>query len=413
MGRILQFFLYTTFLMFTSSPTAREIHDVYTPASQQVQPYVETLSIQSKYLKAARHLDISLPAAYVESGVRQKYPLIIVLDGELLFYPLAGLVQFQGMNSQMPEAIVVGIKNLPGTRRDLTPTPINSQGQPLWFGGKQDQYLAFIEREVIPLIESKYYVANFRVLFGLSPSGQFALHTFWKKPGLFDAHIALNTADFNAVGYGDESVFDKIIKSINGQPNLSGNLYVSMPKAGGGSNPRVLAGYEKLADAFESTSNKNIKYRRDLIEQTGYAAVLPAAISALAFVFPPEKWDPNYRQFLSEIPGQTLTNIKLYFAKLSQEYGFEAIPRGERYYNRNRLKRIGYVLLQQGRLDESIGIFEYWASLYPNAANAYDSLADAYAAKGKTKMELQLRRKAYKLAKQNGDARAASFEPVH
>ncbi|BDX04877.1 alpha/beta hydrolase-fold protein [Planctobacterium marinum] len=399
------------FIVFTGANTgyADETHDVYQKTGAIGYPTIQKFNIDAESLKQKREVLVSLPSAYIESGPRLKYPVVFVLDAELMFYPIAGQIYFQGMNSQMPEAIVVGIPNLPGERRAITPTPLNRNGEPLWFGGKQEQYLQFIENDIIPFIEERFHAADYKVLVGLSPTGQFALHSVWSRPGLFDAHVAINTADFNAVGYEKSSVFEKIAATIASHKQLSGHLYISMPKSGGGQNPRILQGYEKFASALRSLNSPNFKYKQELTENDGYAAVLPAVNSALRSIFPPEQWDPNYRDFMSEEPGQTIQNIKNYYRDLSEKVGFEAVPKGERYYNRNRLKRIGYVLLQQERTAEAIEIFEYWRSLYPNSANAYDSLADAWAQSGNTQKEAQLRKRAKELAQQNGDFRHAIF----
>ena len=133
-----------------SSGNADETHDVYQKAGAIGHPVIQSFQVEAASLKQTRELLVSLPSAYIESGSRVKYPVIFVLDAELMFYPIAGQVYFQGMNSQMPEAIVVGIPNLQGKRRDITPTPLNRNGEPLWFGGKHEQYLQFIQNDVIP-----------------------------------------------------------------------------------------------------------------------------------------------------------------------------------------------------------------------------------------------------------------------
>ncbi|WP_394223868.1 alpha/beta hydrolase-fold protein [Alteromonas gracilis] len=241
----------------------------------------------------------------------------------------------------------------------MTPTPLNRNGEPLWFGGKQEQYLQFIQNDIIPFIEERFHVADYRVLVGLSPTGQFALHSIWNRPGLFNVHMAINTADFNAVGYEKSSVLEKIAAIVESNKQLTGHLYISIPKSGGGQNLQILEGYEKFGLALKSLDGSSFKYKHELTENNGYAAVLPAVTSALHFIFPPELWDPNYRDFMSEKPGQTIQNIKGYYLELSERYGFGAVPKGERYYNRNRLMRMGYVLLKQERNAEAIEMFEY------------------------------------------------------
>ena len=43
---------------------------------------------------------------------------------------------------------------------------------------------------------------------------------------------------------------------------------------------------------------------------------------------------------------------------------------------------LGYVLLGQGRIEEAIKILELNATVFPLSANVYDSLCDAFLAKG-------------------------------
>lgn len=393
-----------------SKATANESHDIYMPTSGNAANNVFRHTIDSKSLKTERAFDVSLPVNYPETASHIKYPLIVVLDGELLFNSVSSYVQLQAMNSQMPEAIVVGIPNATNSRRDMTPKPLRSNGEPLWFGGQEEQYLSFIQHEVLPFVEKNYRVANFKVLIGLSPSANFSLHSFWKKPNLFSGYIAVNGANFNAVGYQGDSVFDKIVQSVKQQEQSKRYLYVSMPKGGATRNPKILEDYNKLSDDLAPYLNKKVAYKWEVIDKKAYAAVLPAIMSGLELIFPANEWDPSYRNFIAKEPGQTFNNIKEYFSKLDQNYGFTALPKGERFYNRNRLKRIAYVFINEKRYAEAEAIINYWLSFYPQSANAFDTLADLYRAQENVNTELKYRIKALKLAQDNQDFRLPLFE---
>lgn len=82
---------------------------------------------------------------------------------------------------------------------------------------QQDQYLNFIQKELSPNSEQHFHTAVYRVLIGFSPWGQFALHSLWKAPSLFEAYKALNTADFKAVGCEGDSAFNKNNRIVKGQ----------------------------------------------------------------------------------------------------------------------------------------------------------------------------------------------------
>lgn len=398
------------FFCFWGKASANESHDIYTPATQNAVSNLFRHTIESKNLNEQRFIDVALPINYLETAPDLKYPLIVVLDGELLFNSVASYVQLQAMNSQMPEAIVVGIPNTSNSRRDLTPKPLNKNGEPLWFGGEEARYLSFIQHEVLPLLEKNYRVANFKVLIGLSPTANFSLHSFWSQPDLFSGYIAINAADFNAQGYEGESVFEKVVKSIRQQENRKRYLYVSMPKGGVDRNPHILQAYKKLHEDVTPYLKEKIDFKWEVIDKKSYASVLPAIMSGLELIFPADEWDPSYSDFISKEAGQTLINIKEYFNKLELKYGFTALPKGERYYNRNRLKRIAYVLINEKRYDEAEAIINYWLTYYPKAANAYDTLADLFKAQEKVNIELKHRMKALKLAQENQDSRLPIFE---
>jgi tetratricopeptide (TPR) repeat protein len=53
------------------------------------------------------------------------------------------------------------------------------------------------------------------------------------------------------------------------------------------------------------------------------------------------------------------------------------------------LNRLGYTLLQGGRTDDAIAIFKQNVESFPESANPYDSLGEAYAAKGAKELAIK------------------------
>ena len=66
-------------------------------------------TINSYKLEGDRELKIQLPRNYNPEENRT-YPLIIVLDGDYLFEPIAGNIDYQSYWEDIPDCIVVGIK---------------------------------------------------------------------------------------------------------------------------------------------------------------------------------------------------------------------------------------------------------------------------------------------------------------
>jgi Tfp pilus assembly protein PilF len=67
------------------------------------------------------------------------------------------------------------------------------------------------------------------------------------------------------------------------------------------------------------------------------------------------------------------------------------------------MNSLGYQLMGNGRMDEAISVFKTNVERYPNSANVYDSLAEAYEKSGKIDLAKPNYEKAVQLGQQNKD----------
>ena len=138
---------------------------------QQFLQKVGTLdSVYSKSLKEYRKIYVQLPADY-NSDKNIKYPVVFVLDGEV-FLPTVSDVQNYYSGGYTPEMVIVGISNDKNRMRDLTTSKVTEMyGRPFNHeNGEAVNFSKFIETELIPFVENKYPVTNFRTLIG---------HSYW------------------------------------------------------------------------------------------------------------------------------------------------------------------------------------------------------------------------------------------
>jgi len=107
-------------------------------------------------------------------------------------------------------------------------------------------------------------------------------------------------------------------------------------------------------------------------------------------------------------PGVNVPLNQSRLLKLMETSGWE---KAEQAYKEDRKKNpdsdlldeaalngMGYMLLQQKKTSTAISIFELAAKSYPNSANAYDSLADAYAAASQPQLAIAASQKEMTLA---------------
>jgi uncharacterized protein len=152
--------------------------------------------IHSKVLGEDRTLLVSLPIQYDTPGM--KFPVIFKLDGDkgnFLHMFSAAYYLLQG-SDETPDPIIVGIVNT-DRNRDMGPDQ------------KADNFIRFIEAELIPFIDTNYRTNGFRILCGQSQSSIFALYSFLKQPMLFDAYIL---ASFGFYKEGWSQLFESELK---------------------------------------------------------------------------------------------------------------------------------------------------------------------------------------------------------
>ena len=173
-------------------------------------------SINSCILNETRNILIHLPESYHKSN--QSYPILFQLDGnDGLLMETMTVVNRLALNEQViPELILVAIENInPG--RDMWPTNTKYYPKPNEAGA--EHYLTFIEKELIPFIETKYRTNGDRILYGQSMSSIFTIYSFLHKPKQFTHYIASSGAFPDCENYFSELCSEafKQKKQYNGQ----------------------------------------------------------------------------------------------------------------------------------------------------------------------------------------------------
>lgn len=147
--------------------------------------------LPSRTLRETRVIDVSLPASYGSDSTR-RYPVLVVLDGEFEHQIAAAIARFYATTSQMPEVLVVGVRNT-NRGRDLTTAPLPTFPQPPELGeaGGAARFLSFLGDELLPYIDRRYRTEPLRVLVGHSLGGLLGIYALGKRPELFTGYILM------------------------------------------------------------------------------------------------------------------------------------------------------------------------------------------------------------------------------
>jgi CubicO group peptidase (beta-lactamase class C family) len=111
-----------------------------------------------------------------------------------------------------------------------------------------------------------------------------------------------------------------------------------------------------------------------------------------------------------EPPQPRISLVDELMKTLEHGVGLQAVARYRELKEKSRaqydfrepeLNRLGYQLLQRGRVDDAIQIFQLNVQEYPNSWNVYDSLGEAYAAHGDRDLAIKTYKKSIELNPKN------------
>lgn len=183
----------------------------------------EIVPIRSQNTGRDHELVIVLPESYAADPQR-RYPVFYYTDAYWDTPLLAAIYGNLRYDNQVPEFIMVGLsypaeKNYGAERRlDYTITRTDDKS------GGAGKFLAFIQREVAPLIESRYRGRKTdRVLGGVSLGGLFTLHAAYSQADFFAGYIAISPGvewDKQALARVDEA-YARSHKSLSARVFIS------------------------------------------------------------------------------------------------------------------------------------------------------------------------------------------------
>ena len=207
-------------------------------------------NIHSVELGENRILNIYLPEKYSKDSATT-YPVIYLLDGSANedFIHVVGVVQFLVMIEAIPKSIVVGIANV-DRKRDLTfPTTIEQDKKDYPTTGSSAKFMAFIEKELQPFVETKYKTNNAKTIIGQSLGGLFATEVLLKKPRLFDNYIIVSPS----LWWDNETVLATAPKLLEKEDDHNIHVYISI-----GNEGKIMEDDAKhLAEILQTSRKKN------------------------------------------------------------------------------------------------------------------------------------------------------------
>jgi len=337
-------------------------------------------TVYSAILKEKRVVYIHVP----DGDKNEHYPVLYILDGEDHFKSAVAIVeQISGI---IPNMVIVGITNT-DRERDLTPTHVEPYAllnvNESKHSGGGENFMAFMEKELIPYIDAHYPVTGYRVFSGHSLGGLAVLNAFFNHASLFSAYIAIDPS----IWWDHEQWIKKYEAELTQRDFNNKGLFVAMAN-------NIPAGMDTISlfkdtaviapvthavfpfiQTLRRTHPKGLRWGSKFYPNEWHGSVeLNAEYDALRYLFNFYRFDMGKLRANPDLNADSL--LTAHFEEVSRIMGTRELP-GE-----SNVNDLGYFFMGINKLDKAYALLKRNTVNYPQSANAWDSLGDYYVAAG-------------------------------
>ena len=365
-------------------------------------------SVYSTILKEKRKVWVYVPNMDGVQNTGQRFPVLYLLDGEGHFHSVVGLIQQLSQvngNTIVPEMIVVGIPNTDRTR-DLTPTRIISDPPMMDTNsskstGGNENFAAFLEKELIPHIDSAFPTQPYRLLIGHSFGGLAVMNILTNHTKLFNAYIAIDPS----MWYDKEQFLKTTQKKLASQKFNGTSLYVGIAntlaegmtleklKKDTTVETRHIRSIFAMDKFIKANSQHGLKYASKYYGDDDHGSVpLISEYDGLRFIFSWYRLKLSPSDFMNADTA-IVQKYRRHYQTVSKEFGYKVSPQ------EMQINGLGYFILSQKHYEKAAALFRMNIENYPQSGNTYDSYADALLAMKDTVAAITNYKKALSMTK--------------
>jgi len=265
-------------------------------------------TVNSQKLGEKREIKIQLPRNY-EQNSEKRYPVVVVLDGDYLFEPVAGMVDYYSYWKDIPEMIVVGI-NQDGIRMEDT-----SYGENSLPADKGAKFFEFIGMELLASLDQKYRTANFRMIVGHDFTANFINYYLLKQEPIFKGYINLSP-----------DLAPEVANWVTDALETSESKKWFYLATSNEDIPALKSGIANFDNLLKNINNKLVSYKfEEFTGESHYSLVgkaIPSAISSMFEIYRPIS-TKDYNEILLQTsisPTQYLTEK---YESIEELYGLK------------------------------------------------------------------------------------------
>jgi len=371
--------------------------------TNNLSPAISTDSLHSVILNENRNFWIHVPASY-DATLKQTYPVAYLLDGDAHFQTVLNIIQQlseENMNLVLPQMILVGIINT-DRMRDLTPShvlydPDIPDSSYVKTSGGSENFTSFIEKELIPYIDSKYPAAPYRILIGHSDGGLFCISTLLNHTNLFNGYIAIDPN----LGWDNNKILTLAEETLKNKTLEGTSLYLSIANQGYSDSDTYKdnAAAFKLATLLDSCKSIKLRYKWQYYKDDNHSSIpLISEYDGLRYLF--DFYNPKIPYVKFREPEYDADSFLIaHYKQVSSRMGYTVSP-PELIVN-----WLGYLFVMERQYDKAYKMMKLNTDNYPASWNAFDSLGEVLMIQGNSVAAIESYEKSLTINPKNENAR--------
>ena len=257
-----------------------------------------------------RILKIYVPESFKTDSTKV-YPLAVILDAEHLFDVYVANAKLFALKDKAPEQIVVGIyQNQNGERKSDAQVNIETN----LLTESSSKFYKFIKKELVPYIEDKYRISQFKTIVGNTITGNFINYFLVEDNPLFDSYININPS----FPPGISGLFQGKI------PDLRSRVWYYM-NSGIYNGEKKNEAIKKVHYILENVENENFTYKFDKLDNsTKVSSIGQAMATAHAHIFEmyssisKEEFDTNIAELS---PAEAIEYLEKKYVEIQYLFG--------------------------------------------------------------------------------------------
>lgn len=352
----------------------------FTTNAQKLEPIKsdqgEVVTMHSAILNEDRKILIYTPKD--PNHPDEKYQVIYVLDADNHFSQMVEYAKYLSRKdvNVVPPLIVVGITNTDRSR-DLTPSHSNvdyagkldiTANSPYKNSGGNDRFFQFIQKELMPYVNSNYKTQPYRIFAGHSFGALTTINCLINYPDLFNAYIAVSPSF-----WWDQKFLLKLAdKKLKTGSALSKMLFFSDGNEGSSAVSPFHADVLRFDSLLKKRNIKGLDFEYMAYPMESHMTVpIKSYYDGLRFI---------YRQWVLPPVSDEEINVETimsHYKELSRKFGYPILP-DEVYFN----DWAQWLVKNSVTLSNGIKLLEMNTINYPSSSKAFAALGAAYVMKG-------------------------------